>query len=141
MTLKEQIMKLQTYKMYEGEDIVYVERDDVLKTLEQKPCEDCISRKETVYYIKNQIHEIISESGIDKNGHTNRVLRAIVNGIETFPSVQPTRSRGKWIIYTDQNGDHRITCDKCKHYYTILREQTIYNYCPNCNVDMRENNT
>lgn len=36
MTLKEQIMKLQTYKMYEGEDTVYVERDDVLKALEQQ---------------------------------------------------------------------------------------------------------
>ena len=37
MTSEEQIMKLQTYKMYEGEDTVYVERDDVLKILEQKP--------------------------------------------------------------------------------------------------------
>ena len=35
MTLKEQIMKLQTYKMFEGEDTVYVERDDVIKVLEQ----------------------------------------------------------------------------------------------------------
>ena len=35
MTIEEQIMKLQTYKMYEGEDTVYVERDDVLKALEQ----------------------------------------------------------------------------------------------------------
>lgn len=34
MTLKNQIMKLQTYKMYEDEDTVYVERDDVLKLLE-----------------------------------------------------------------------------------------------------------
>jgi DNA-directed RNA polymerase subunit RPC12/RpoP len=46
MTLKEQIMKLQTYKMHEGEDTVYVERDDVLKALEQEPqifewCHDC----------------------------------------------------------------------------------------------------
>ncbi|GEM_PF-6492411 len=40
MALKEQIMKLQTYKMHEGEDTVYVERDDVLKALEQQPCED-----------------------------------------------------------------------------------------------------
>lgn len=37
MTIKEQIMKLQTYKMYDGEDTVYVERDDVLKALEQQP--------------------------------------------------------------------------------------------------------
>lgn len=37
MTVKEQIMKLQTYKMFEGEDTVYVERDDVIKALEQEP--------------------------------------------------------------------------------------------------------
>lgn len=37
MTLEEQIMKLQTYKMFEGEDTVYVERDNVLKLLEQEP--------------------------------------------------------------------------------------------------------
>lgn len=36
MTLKENIMKLQTYKMFEGEDTLYVERDDVLKLLEQE---------------------------------------------------------------------------------------------------------
>lgn len=33
---REQIMKLQTYKMFEEEDTVYVERDDVLKLLEQE---------------------------------------------------------------------------------------------------------
>lgn len=32
-------MKLQTYKIFEGEDTLYVERDDVLKLLEQEPCE------------------------------------------------------------------------------------------------------
>ena len=41
----EQIMKLQTYKMFEGEDTVYVERDDVIKALEQEPktghCKEC----------------------------------------------------------------------------------------------------
>ena len=46
MTIEEQIMKLQTYKMYEGEDTVYVERDDILKLLEQQPkmqdCDHCI---------------------------------------------------------------------------------------------------
>ena len=36
MTLKENIMRLQTYKMFEGEDTLYVERDDVLKLLEQE---------------------------------------------------------------------------------------------------------
>jgi hypothetical protein len=42
MTLKEQMMKLQTYKMHEGEDTVYIERDDVLKALEQESVLDKI---------------------------------------------------------------------------------------------------
>lgn len=37
MALKEKIMKLQTYKMFEGEDTVYVDRDDILGLLEQEP--------------------------------------------------------------------------------------------------------
>ena len=49
--LKNQIMKHKTYKMYEGEDEVHVERDDVLKILEQQPCEDCVSRQAVVGYL------------------------------------------------------------------------------------------
>ena len=37
MTIEEQIMDLQTYKMHKGEDTIYVKRDDVLKVLEQEP--------------------------------------------------------------------------------------------------------
>jgi len=44
--IQDEIMKLQTYKMFEGEDTAYVERDDVLGVLEQEPCEDCVSRAE-----------------------------------------------------------------------------------------------
>ena len=55
MTLKEKIMKLQTYKMYEGEDTVYIERDDILKLIEQQPCEDCISREELIEALRTWI--------------------------------------------------------------------------------------
>ena len=41
--IQDEIMKLQTYKMFEGEDTVYVERDDVLEVLKQQPCEDALS--------------------------------------------------------------------------------------------------
>ena len=41
----DEIMKLQTYKMFEGEDTVYVRRDDILELLEQERktghCRDC----------------------------------------------------------------------------------------------------
>ena len=32
--MRDEIMKLQTYKMFEGEDTVYVGRDDVLKIID-----------------------------------------------------------------------------------------------------------
>jgi hypothetical protein len=58
MTLNEQIMELQTYKMYEGEDTVYVERDEVLKLLEQQTCEDAISKHAVLETIDNRIEQI-----------------------------------------------------------------------------------
>ena len=53
---------------------------------------DCISRQAVHYYIESHIHEIITESGVDKNDHTNRMLRTLVNGVDTMPSVTPTDS-------------------------------------------------
>lgn len=53
---------------------------------EQQTSEDCISRAATIEYIQGHIHEIISESGVDKNEHTNRVIRAIIKGVEKLPS-------------------------------------------------------
>jgi hypothetical protein len=60
-----------------------------IEALEQEPSGDLISRDAVIYYIKGHIHEIITESGEDKNAHTNRVLRALINGVETMPPVNP----------------------------------------------------
>ena len=105
--------------------------DMAIKALEQQPCDDCISREAVVYYIKGHIHEIISESGIDKNEHTNRILRAIINGVETMPSVQPTRPRGHWISMGD--GFSPFECSECMR--VEFRDSP---YCPKCGADMRE---
>ena len=51
--------------------------------------DDCVSREAVKYYIEAHINEIITESGIDKNAHTNRVLRALVKGVETMPTAKP----------------------------------------------------
>ena len=42
---------------------------------------DYISRDDVVNLVKGYIHEIITESGTDKNAHTNKVLKEIVNAI------------------------------------------------------------
>lgn len=50
---------------------------------------DCISRDVVKNYIQAHIHEIITESGEDKNKHTNRVLRSMIHGVNCMPSVTP----------------------------------------------------
>ena len=50
---------------------------------------DCISRDVVKNYIQAHIHEIITESGEDKNKHTNRVLRSMIYGVDCMPSVTP----------------------------------------------------
>lgn len=67
MTLKNKIMKLQTYKMFEDEDTVYVERDDVLKALEQielNPSENAIGMDAVIEWLKNK--DIIKLSSQEK---------------------------------------------------------------------------
>lgn len=46
-----------------------------------KPCVDPISRTKVLAYITTYIQEIITESGQDKNFHTNETLGAIIAGI------------------------------------------------------------
>ena len=48
---------------------------------------DLIDRQAVHYYIQAHINEIITESGVDKNAHTNAILRALVKGVDTMPSV------------------------------------------------------
>ena len=85
MTREEQIMKLQTYKMFEGEDTVYVDRDDVLKILEQEPCEDAISRQAVLDIAKTS----------KSNWIDNSVLFKKVNNL---PPVTPQPKIDTWSI-------------------------------------------
>ena len=88
MTLKNQIMKLQTYKMFENEDTVYIERDDVLKLLEQQTCGDCISRKAV-----NELVDELERAILDERGcisiRTPRSTGTIMSDILHLPSVTP----------------------------------------------------
>lgn len=53
--------------------------DMAIKSLEQEPCEDCVSRKAVVEYIKNSY----SELGYDRENEL------VVEDILTMPSVKP----------------------------------------------------
>ena len=128
MTIEEQIMKLQTYKMFEDEDTVYVERDDVLKVLEQLPCEDAISRQAVL----DIWHTTYSNVRIENDEIQYKKIAY------ELPSVTPSRPRGKWIHWTDDYKDY-VTCSCCEYGEegeVLLSDKTPF--CPICGADMRE---
>lgn len=71
--------------------IASLETDEAYQLEYEQPkfCKDCISREAVYYYISSHINEIITESGTDKNAHTNAILRSLANGVKLMPSVLP----------------------------------------------------
>ena len=63
-------------------------------------------------------------------------------------SAQPERKKGKWIPHNEKTREYIGTvlvnveyeywlCDSCG--YRVNNGQPLYNFCPNCGVDMRGN--
>lgn len=135
MTLKEQIMKLQTYKMYEGEDTVYVERDDVLKALEQQESEDCISREavEKITWEEPSYDDALN------------VLTEVRDKVRALPPVTP-RPKGKWIDHKKHCENLGVKpsglgtyewCSNCDCGIDVTEfHRNHYNFCPNCGAKM-----
>ena len=100
---------------------------------------DCISRDVVKNYIQAHIHEIITESGEDKNKHTNRVLRSMIHGVNCMPSITPQEPKtGHWIMtgdyYTGAYGSIDYVECSCCHEYSLEEGS----YCPNCGAKMAE---
>lgn len=51
---------------------------------------------------------------------------------EVLELAQPERKTGKWILVTDNNGQHWV-CDKCSEW----RYHQDQKYCGECGADMR----
>lgn len=86
MTLTEQIMKLQTYKMYEGEDTVYVERDDVIRVLEQqsRDCKSCKHSNNGKCAYTEECHECMWENKYEQQPCEDAISREAVIDIIDF---------------------------------------------------------
>lgn len=80
---------------------------DSLPSVSQKQeipidCSDSICRADAIKLVKSYIHEIITESGVDKNSHTNKILTDIVKFLAfELPSVS-----------TEKTGH----CKDCKYF-------------------------
>ena len=97
--------------------------DIAIKALEQQNCEDCISRKETIEWLK----KVTVTDGIAfKTG-----FKQILYDIEQMPSVIPQPKVGKWIDVDSLDGALWHECSECGE-----TEFYATDYCPNCGAKM-----
>ena len=91
----------------------------VSDTVEEKPCEDCVSR-EAVMKLKSHKPEY------------GDMIYAF--DVELLPSVTPKQRTGKWVeCYNETLNERVLYCDKCRNY---VPRGTNYDYCPYCGVKM-----
>jgi hypothetical protein len=108
--------------------------DMAIEALEQKPCEDCISRAEAIKR---------SHIEYDDDGEGYRVV--YVEEIEDLPSVTPQPKTGEWLekeVISDKVIEEwqSARCSVCDGYHTTpyMYYFSHYEYCPNCGHRMRK---
>ena len=97
-------------------------RKKLAEYLEQKPCEDAISRHDALNCVT-----------------FNEVRYRMVEDIKALPSVTPKEKTGKWIIEDMFDGDVAYRCSECNELFWIesgTPKDNEYNFCPNCGARM-----
>ena len=84
--------------------------------------DDLISRQAAI--------DALTEYGSGNNIYMS--VRELKRRIETLPSAQPERKKGKWVLVTDRNGQH-FECDQCGEW----RYRQKQNFCGECGAYMR----
>lgn len=98
------------------------------KYVEQKPCEDAISRQAVL-----DIVDSYSES----QSNVKDVTQDIISDIVALPPVTPQPKTGHWI-----NIDGGVECDKCGKWYPhALIAKNEIKFCSECGAKMVEQET
>lgn len=95
------------------------------KRTETHAC-DLISRADAIDAIVNTVSDI----GLHDNSETARYgatyrQQEIITILESLPSAQPKKKKGKWIPYSPEG--LRYKCSECESRY-----ETPWHFCPNC---------
>lgn len=114
------------YKMSESEREFYT---DILKELEQEPCEDCVSRNtlkrlvsELTYWHPTTDGRLEVGGGFDKTVYKVDDVWRLTH---ILPPVTPQQKTGYWIF--DEVLDRHYYCSECKSMGV-----DYWDYCPNC---------
>jgi len=93
------------------------------------PCEDCISREQTLKAFAEKCGGECACCEYNGSGYDNAENCKL---IKSMPSVTPSRPKGKWIHWTDDYKDY-VTCSCCEYGEegeVLLSDKTPF--CPNC---------
>ena len=139
---KEKLIRHLKYNREIGADYLITDKDadEIIKALEQKPCEDAISRQAAKKALEDRFMELQKRHSEDRY-ETNFCLNTILE----LPSVNPQPKTGHWIeVAKYSDGRHEIECSKCgSHIFDrghansyVVKEK--YRYCPRCGAKMAE---
>lgn len=113
-------IELERGKHWDG----HTEKDVIrLLSLQQEPCDDCVSRQTALDALEN-IGSLDTEA--DKE-----YARSV---FEALPSVTPQPEIGHWIEHEIEDTCKWLTCSVCGYEWINKKE----NFCPNCGRKMQE---
>lgn len=105
-----------------------------------------IDADELIESIKEELWHWDTVDGIN----ATTVLKQTISDINNMPSAQPERKRGEWEFYEDRSPVWDIAgektwaraykCSECGFVHAVIEDFGIYQYCPQCGADMREDN-
>ena len=103
----------------------------IIKTLEQEPCEDAVSRVEA--------RRLMAETNRD-GGISCKAFKILYNGIDNLPPVIPHPKTGHWIRHDTKYGFY-YDCSLCSCCApcTETADKTLWklsNFCPDCGAKM-----
>ena len=131
MTISEALRKTKGYLT----DIIpsndYDEVEEIVKALEQEPCEDAISREHALTEFKRLYFD------------NDTVIRCAELVLRGEPSVYPKPKTGHWIKYgIPRCEEQHYQCTNCDYYINFGKWGELYTkefkYCPNCGAKMVE---
>lgn len=113
-----------------------------IKALEEKPCEDCISRQAVLEGVNRYIKKVQSTGAKDDFISFEELV------VKELPPITPQPKTGRWISHKEYCEKHDLIpsglvtlewCSNCDYGVDInKRGWDRYKYCPNCGAKMEE---
>lgn len=100
-----------------------------IEALEQEPCDDCISRKEIIRWVKTECNPYGKPTLDFESG------KRVIEHLEQMPSAEP--KRGKWLDDNNSFNSFYANCSECGYQMDKHAERGYHNYCPYCGARMR----